>query len=377
MRSSIIIAGVLALVVGGWILSGQLGGKTTQQNGEAVAAQPVEPKGAVIGEAPPTVQLMSVRVRESLARPHMTYLTVSGRSEANRSVTLRAETPGRIVKVEAEKGTKVKRGSVIARIDMDARSSQLTEYRSLVEQKQLEFDQATKLETKGFQSKTRLAQAAAELERAKAQLRMMEVEIEDTVIRAPFGAELQDRPVEVGDFVKVGDHIARLVELDPILIVGFVSEREVGQIEPGTLANATLVTGAEVEGVVRYISKVSEQTTRTFRVEIEVPNPGRKIYEGLTAEISLPIREVLTHQISPALLSLDDDGVIGVKAVEEDDKVVFYPVEIVSHSPEGILLAGLPERLTLITVGQEFVVDGETVIAVPESEITARADDPS
>jgi len=376
MRSSIIIAGLLALIVGGWILSGQLGGKKETPNGEAVAAQNDAPKTAT-AQAPASPRLMSVRVRESLARPHMTELTVTGRTEANRSVILRAETPGRIVKVEAEKGNKVKRGSVIARIDMDARGSRLTEYRSLVAQKQLEFDQATKLETKGFQSKTRLAQAAAELEQAKAQLRMMQVEIEDTIIRAPFGAELQERPVEVGDFVKVGDHVARLVELDPILIVGFVSEREIGDIEAGTLANATLVNGQEVEGVVRYISKISEETTRTFRVEIEVPNPGRKIYEGLTAEIRLPLEEVLTHQLTPALLTLDDDGTIGVKAVDENDKVVFYPIEIIGHTPEGMLLGGLPQRLTLITVGQEFVIHGETVIPVPESEITARANDAS
>jgi len=374
MRSSIIIAGLLALIVGGWILSGQLGGRTEPPNGEAVAAQP-DDTAATPAPAPP--RLMSVRVRESVARPHLTELTVTGRTEANRSVILRAETPGRIVKVEAEKGNKVKRGAVIARIDMDARGSQLKEYRTLVDQKQLEFDQATKLENKGFQSKTRLAQAAAELENAKARLRMMEVEIEDTIIRAPFGAELQERPVEVGDFVKVGDHIARLVELDPILIVGFVSEREIGQIEVGSLAAAELVTGMTVEGIVRYISKISETTTRTFRVEVEVPNPGRKIYEGLTAEIRLPLEEVLTHQITPALLSLDDDGTIGVKGVDENDKVVFYPIEIIGHTPDGMLLGGLPERLTLITVGQEFVVDGELVVPVPESEITARAGDPS
>jgi len=177
--------------------------------------------------------------------------------------------------------------------------------------------------------------------------------------------------------VKVGDHIARLVELDPILIVGFVSEREIGQIEVGSLAAAELVTGMTVEGIVRYISKISETTTRTFRVEVEVPNPGRKIYEGLTAEIRLPLEEVLTHQITPALLSLDDDGTIGVKGVDENDKVVFYPIEIIGHTPDGMLLGGLPERLTLITVGQEFVVDGELVVPVPESEITARAGDPS
>jgi len=374
MRSSIIIAGLLALIVGGWILSGQLGGKREAPNGEAVAAQNDAPKTA---QAPAAPRMMSVRVRESLARPHMTELTVTGRTEANRSVVLRAETPGRIVKVEAEKGNKVKRGSVIARIDMDARGSRLTEYRSLVAQKQLEFDQATKLETKGFQSKTRLAQAAAELEQAKAQLRMMQVEIEDTIIRAPFGAELQERPVEVGDFVKIGDHVARLVELDTILIVGFVSEREIGDIEAGTLASATLVNGQEVEGVVRYISKISEETTRTFRVEIEVPNPGRKIYEGLTAEIRLPLEEVLTHQLTPALLTLDDHGTIGVKAIDESNRVVFYPIEIIGHTPEGMLLGGLPQRLTLITVGQEFVIHGETVIPVPESEITARANNPS
>lgn len=67
------------------------------------------------------------------------------------------------------------------------------------------------------------------------------------------------------------------------------------------------------------------------------------------------------HRISAALLVLDDDGRLGIKAVDDTDTVRFFPARIVRAEAEDIWLGGLPERLRLITVGQGFVVDGQKV----------------
>ena len=202
----------------------------------------------------------------------------------------------------------------------------------------------------------------------------MEIEIEDTVIRAPFEGVLDSRAVEIGDFLEIGDPVATVVDLDPCLIVAQVSERDIGAVELGAPGTAELVTGQTVAGSIRYVSRVSDPVTRTFRVELEVPNPAREIVHGVTAELHLPIAETRAHFVSPAVLTLADDGTIGVKSVDETDTVRFRPVEIVRDTAEGVWLGGLPERFRLIIVGQEFVHDGMQVKPLPEAGLAATED---
>jgi multidrug efflux system membrane fusion protein len=160
--------------------------------------------------------------------------------------------------------------------------------------------------------------------------------------------------------------VAEVVDLDPIVVVGEVTEKDGGRIRVGDEAEVRLVTGERTRGTVRYVARTANPTTRTFRVEIEVANPDTAIGEGITAEVRLQLGEILAHRVTPAILTLDDAGVVGVKVVEDGDRVAFRRVDIVGDTPEGIWLAGLPERVTLITVGQEFVRDGQRVRPVAE-----------
>jgi multidrug efflux system membrane fusion protein len=157
-----------------------------------------------------------------------------------------------------------------------------------------------------------------------------------------------------------------------MLIVTQVNERAVPRLSLGAPGKARLMTGATVEGRIRHISSVADEATRTFRVELEVPNPGFAISDGMTAEIALPLSQVEAHVVSPAVLTLSDGGVIGVKAVGRDNRVVFHPVSIVDTDNEGIWISGLPAEISLITVGQEYVSPGEEVRSVPESAIEVR-----
>ncbi|MBL6946526.1 MAG: efflux RND transporter periplasmic adaptor subunit, partial [Rhodospirillales bacterium] len=168
--------------------------------------------------------------------------------------------------------------------------------------------------------------------------------------------------------VEVGSTVARVVDLDPILIVGSVAERNVSAVAVGTLGVVRLVTGEEVGGTVRYVSKVGAEETRTFRVEVEVDNPNGKIAEGLTTELRLPLGRVFAHRVSPAVLTLSDKGVVGIKAVGNGDVVEFFPAQLIADTPDGIWLGGLPEQLRLITVGQEFVRIGQHVVPVQEGD---------
>ncbi len=357
MKSSYVIAFLLALVAGGWILSGQLG-----ESGPPAQAEDEQVVSISIEEALPQVQ-----VREQVAEPLVREIVVTGQTEANRRVTVRAETAGPVEDVPVARGSQVELGQVIAQIALDDRSARLAEAKALLVQRRLEYNAALTLAEKNFRAETSVAEAKALLDAAKAAVRIVEINISKTTISAPFSGVLDTRPVEVGDFLEVGAEVGTVVDLDPCLMVAQVSEREVDKLLLGGPGSATLVNGTVVEGRISYIAAVAEPATRTFRVELEVANADGSIMEGLTSQVRLPVGAVSAHFVSRALLTLADDGVVGVKAVDDKGIVRFHPVQIVDDAADGVWLTGPPSRFTLITVGQEFVHPGMRVEPVAET----------
>lgn len=310
----------------------------------------------------------SVRVKAVESQPVTRDVIIYGKTEAARSVTLRAEIDGRVIDTGAKRGAPVKKGEMIVRLDARDLEARLQQGKALVRQREIQFDAAKRLKSKNFQSQTDVAEALANLEAARATTKRVEVEISNSVLVAPFDGVLQSRPVEIGDFIAEGKEIARIIELDPILVTGNVTQRELDYLKVGAPGNAKLITGEALEGVLRYVASEADGATRTFRVELEVNNLDGSVVSGTTAEMRIPAEELSAHYISPALLSLNSQDQIGVKSVNNDGVVVFHVVDIVRTGVDGVWVSGLPARVRVITVGQGFVREGDRV--------DARADDP-
>jgi membrane fusion protein, multidrug efflux system len=349
MKKSFILAIGVALVAFVWVISGQFTGNSN------------ELETASRSQAPDSETLTQVRTRRSIARNHESSVVLFGRTEGVRSVQIKVETSGRIVAVPGVKGQIVNKSDVIARIAMDDRQARLNEAKAMVERYAIAFEAAQKLSKKQFRSKVQLSAAKADLETAKSSLRTISVDIGRTTIRAPFKGVLDDVVVDVGDFVAVGTVSASIVDLDPILIVGEVTERASGRLKLGDIATVTTVGSAPRQGVITYISKVGSPSTRTFRVEVSLANPGGVVSEGVTSELKLGQGSIKAHFVTPAVLTLNDRGALGVKVLDEDSVVQFHKVTIVDDTPEGIWLTGLPDAADLIIVGQEFVRSGQKV----------------
>lgn len=354
MIRSYLIAGGVAIAAVTWVASGQF---------TAEEAIPVDEVASAVGttESAENETMMQVRVQRSVAKEHQSSMVLFGRTEGVRSVEVKVQTAGRIVSVKGKKGSFVKKGEVLARIEMADRQARLKEAEAQVERYEIAYAAAKKLSQKQFRSKVQLAEAVANLETAKAGLRSMRVDIARTTIRAPFDGILDDIPVNVGDYVAVGNVSAKVVDLDPILIVGDVTERVAAGLKIGDSAVVTPVGQATQEATVSYISKVGSTTTRTFRVEISLDNPEGLIAEGVTSELRLKLGSIQAHFLTPAVLTLNDAGEVGVKIVDSEGVVQFYSIQIIDDTPEGIWLTGLPETADLIVVGQEFVRTGQKV----------------
>jgi len=363
MMRSYLIAIVLAIAAIAWILSG-----TLDLNAEDAAAGDPAPATVPLDAVAEQV-LPAVRTLRIDAQPFRERVIVRGRTAAVRSVELKAELPGRITEIMATKGSRIAAGDVIVQIAMDDREHRLQEARAVLRQRELQHTASASLNQKGFRAETVLAQDRAELDAARARVKAMEVEMQKLTISAPFDGVLEDRYVELGDFVDKGTPIARLLDEEPFLILAQVSESEIGRLRLGDSGKAKLATGQLVEGWLRRISSSADPDTRTFRVELEVPNPNRDLLEGVTAEIAFDIGDTLAHFITPAILTLNDAGQVGVRLIDEDGRVEFRHVKLLGDGGNGVWVSGLPLQAEVITVGQELVRTGDAVRAFREEEL--------
>ena len=357
-KKSYLIAGVLAAGLAGWLMSGQVGSRESDQAAD----------GSTADSAAHEKRPLTVRVRDLTAETIAREIVINGKTAPLRRVELRAETNGRVVDLGAREGAFVDDGDVMIRLDPRDREVARREAEALLRQRRIELDAARKLGEKGFQAETSVALAEANFAAAEAAVTRAELDLDHTVVEAPFAGVLDRRHVEIGDFVDVGDPLAVLLDQDPFLVTGEVTETEVGRLERGMAGSARLATGDRVEGTLRYVASAADERTRTFDVELEVPNPAGRIAAGISAEIRLEIDSVPAHEVSPSVLTLADDGTLGVKTVDDRDIVVFRPVEIAKADKNRVWLTGLPETVRVITVGQGFVSDGTEVRPVPAAD---------
>lgn len=360
ISGSVAVAVVLAAVVAAWIVSGIVAPGETTKVQETVETETPMPQ---------------VRVRASEAQPRTRDLRVTGRTDAIEDAALRAETAGRVEALHAAKGDTLKKGDVILELAMNDRTARLDRAEQRVAFAEADYEAARKLSKKQFQSEINVAEARATLAEAKAALAEIRLEIANTRIKAPIPGFLDELPVSIGDYVTIGEEVASMVDLDPIRVVAHLSEREVGLVKQGQKASARLPDGRTIEGEVRFVSRRGDEQSRTFRVDAWFGNPENAVPDGLTAELILPAESSQAHLVTPALLTLDEKGVLGVKVVDDEGYVQFREVRILDDTPEGMWIAGLPDRATLITVGQEFVTVGQKVDAVPEESLADRGRD--
>jgi multidrug efflux system membrane fusion protein len=361
MNRSYLIAGALALAAAGWIVSGELTDATS-----VPARKPP-------AELSTLDKVAKVRVRQIGGEEHIERLVLRGHSRAERIVDIKAEIDGPVETMPPAKGTRVDKGELLAQIAEEDRPARLQEARALLKQREVEYGAARKLANKGYRAQTELAASEAALEAADAAVRRAEVDLDNLTVEAPYAGIIGTRHVEEGAFVKRGDDLLRLVDLDPILVVADVTERNIGHLKLGMPAHVRLVTGTKLEGMVRYIAPVADPQTRTFEIEIEIANPDYAIPDGITAEAILLIETRMAHLIPPAILTLSDEGQVGVRSVDQNNRVTFIPVEILGEDGGGVWVAGLPKTVTLITVGQEFVEEGQQVEPVADKGVVGQA----
>lgn len=353
IRGSHIAALVIAGAVIGWMGTGDvvIGG---QENSDNAVPPPAERQS----NDETAFKVRYVNVQPEI-RPET--LLVRGRTEADKVVSVRAETSGTLEKRLVSKGDRVKTGDLVCQLDPGVREAAVARATAALDQAIFDHDGAVELRKKGFTSETRVKALKALLDGATATLAEAKRELSYADILATADGVVQDPIAEIGDNLSIGGVCITLINADPMMFVGQVSERRVGAIEVGDPAQVTLVSGQAVGGAIRYISPSADAATRTFLVEIELPNPDRQLRDGITASAQIQLEGAEAYRVKPSWLTLDDNGDIGVRTVNADNSVAFQELKIIAHTPDTMWVTGLTPDTRVITVGQDYVISGQTV----------------
>ncbi len=344
---------MLALALTAWVLGGyflRTVGKETEDSPQATDAVPA----------------MTVSVRTQEAKPVSQVVVAQGQAEPNRTVTVRAETMGQIAEILADEGSTVAAGDVIARLEPNDRMARLERAKAHVREQESAYEAAKMLGKKGYHTQRQADQTYSSLQTAKHQLEEAMIEVERLEIKAPFEGDVLKAPIELGTYVDVNGEVAMIVDNDPLVVAVQITQQDIIDLRVGQEASLTFATGQEAEGKIRYIAARADEGTRTFRVEIELPNPNGTIPSGISAEAKIPTGSVMAHFVSPAHLSLNDAGKLGIKTVDEDNQVVFHEASIVMSDANGAWVTGLPPKARVITLGHGYVQIGETVQVAEE-----------
>ncbi len=366
-RLSNVIAIAIAIAMVAWLGSGVLlrEKELTPTIAERNAAFEVASR-----DAGPT----SVRTLISTAQPTSPVVTLRGSTRHDRTIMVRTETEGRVQVRPVDRGSRVEQGELLCKLAVDDREVRLEEAIAARQRAELDYSGALELSQTGLISEVELASRNESLARAKSLEFTQRIELERTKIRAPFAGVVEETQVEVGDFLKRGEPCATLLDLDPMLVVGQVSEFEVDSLTTGSEAEVAFLSGESVKGRVSFLGRDSSDGTRTYRVEVEVPNPHQSFRSGVTAEIRLPLQPVLAHRILPNLLRLDDLGRLGIYTVSVDNRAEFRTIDILLDDATGFWVTGLPRVAQLVVRGQGALVPGQPVNPERVSALSSRAD---
>jgi multidrug efflux system membrane fusion protein len=301
-----------------------------------------------------------VVVQEITARPYPNTIILQARSEADKLVTVASETGGTISQLPVSKGSFVQKGQIICRIDVGARAAQLAQARAQRDARKIEFNAAQKLVKQGHMSKSQMAAAQAAFDASVAAVKSALVELERTKIRAPFDGILDRQPVKIGHYMSPGQPCGTIIDKDPLLVVGYISENQINRIAIGATGQAKLSSGEVAQGKVRYIAESPNLTTRTFRVELEVANKDLQLRDGMTAELTINAGEVVASRVPQSVLTLAGDGRLGVRVLQ-NNRVVIRPIQIIKDDQDGAVVTGLGASEMVIVRGGEFTRDGREV----------------
>ena len=348
---------VVLVAAAAWVGTGEFASVGSQEKAASeTAGNDSPPKEAEVSN------LRTVAVITPNFSDHAREIRVSGATQPDKQAVLAARASGIISSLTIEKGQIVPADTLVMTLEGPELSAAITNAETMLAQVRRTADVTEKLFANGNTSESKLIADRASVASAKAALSQATAASDRLKLTAPFTGFVDTVKVERGEWLQAGTPVAIILSLDPIVVRADISELDIGYLKVGDKAAVRLVNGRKLEGTVRFVALDAEPKTRTYQVEVALPNPERSIPSGMTAEVSLYAAPVRSVTVPRSIITLSDDGDLGLRVVDADGVANFAAVELIDDTPMGLVLAGVPDGVRIIVSGQDLVKDGDKVL---------------
>lgn len=327
-----------------------------------------------------------VRVLELEGRLLDRTTRISGVIEARRRVELFSETAGRVIALGAQKLDSVDAEQVLVKVDpllaavaVERAEASIARAQSQLTLARGERERYENLAGRDAASASRLDQAVNDEQVASANLREGRAALleatdgrEKKTIRAPFAGVLQGFDVEAGEFLRMGDRIAELLDVTTVRIELGVTDREIVDVARGAPVSVAIdaYPGEAFAGSILRIGAAADLRSRKFPVEIEVPNPGLRILPGMIAQVLLNLGDTRPVRAIPRDAVVERFGVrFAYVVAREDGRDVArrrrIEVRNISFLPGSIeIVEGVEDGERIATSGISDLRDGVQVSVI-------------
>jgi membrane fusion protein (multidrug efflux system) len=218
-------------------------------------------------------------------------MSVIGSLEAVQGVTVSADLPGTVAKINFESGKFVQQGDVLVELDTRQERAQLAANEAQRDLAKINYERNQRLAEQGVISKMDYDKASADQRQTEANVAELRATIERKTIRAPFSGVLGIRKVNLGQYLAAGAPIVALQKLDPIYVDFGLPQQETPKVKAGRSLRVTTdeLVGQVFNGRVTAMDSVIDETTRNVQVQATLPNPHGKLHPGMFVQVNLDL----------------------------------------------------------------------------------------
>jgi len=314
------------------------------------------------GPPPPAVEVLTI-AKQSFEE----QADLLGELQAESSVMVRSEVPGIVETIDFEEGEQVEQGRVLFHLRDREAAARLREAAAELALATEDYDRTVKLESKNAAAAAQLDKARANLEMARARADLRRVELDRTLIKAPFAGRVGARLVSPGARIKADDQLVRLDAMDPLALVFTIPEAVLPLARIGAEFSLDVAAFPERRwpGVIRFIAPNVDSASRRILVKGRVPNPDGTLLPGMFARVQASLGEREALLLPDEAIVADPEGSF-VWRVGAEDKAERVAIEIGTREPGRVeVKSGLREGDRVVVAGTHKVHEGAKVKAVP------------
>jgi membrane fusion protein, multidrug efflux system len=307
---------------------------------------------------PPTAVTTVVAKKETWP----STLEVIGTAQAIQGVTVSADLPGVVSKINFDSGTWVKAGDVLVELDTREERAQLAAAESDRDLAKITYARQQQLVSEGVVARSDYDNASAQQKSTEAKVGEIRATIERKTIRAPFSGVLGIRQVNLGQYLAAGQAIVPLQSINPIYVNFGVPQQSAPQMKGGRslIVTSDDLPGVEFSGRITALDSVVNESTRNIQIQATLPNPQAKLRPGMFVQVHVSLgadRQIVALPASAINYAPYGDSVFVVTDMQDPKGKTYKGVRQQVVKVEGSRGAQVAV-ITGLKPGEEVVTSG-------------------